>query len=44
MHGNPLSAGFDPGDRANALDERQTVMRTGAAHEGAVDIEKYEQF
>ena len=41
-HGDAVGGGFEAGDFADRFDQRETMMRAGAAQERAVDIEKHE--
>jgi N-carbamoylputrescine amidase len=40
LDGDALGGGFEAGDPADGVDERLAVMRPGAAHQRAVDIEQ----
>ena len=40
MNRNSVGGGFEPGDLAHGVHQRLPVMRAGAAHQRAIDIEK----
>jgi hypothetical protein len=40
VHGNAFGRGFNSGDLPDGINERLTVVRTGAAHKSAIDIEE----
>jgi hypothetical protein len=40
MDGDVTGAGFESGDAADGIDEGLAMMRSGAADEGPVDVEK----